>query len=134
MLALRAVVPVSQMLFGTDWPHLTTEEHVIGLRNCAVFDEAELQAHHREADEPESRRQLDQEGSPRRGMRRSDEHERREREKQVDEDPAQPGQRILHDAPGRTSLSRALLRAEADGTALTCEPPLARRSMTYRPS
>jgi len=44
MSALRAVVPVSQMLFGTDWPHLTTEEHVTGLRNCEVFDEAELQA------------------------------------------------------------------------------------------
>jgi predicted TIM-barrel fold metal-dependent hydrolase len=44
MLALRAVVLVSQMLFGTDWPHLTTEEHVTGLRNCGVFDEAELLA------------------------------------------------------------------------------------------
>jgi predicted TIM-barrel fold metal-dependent hydrolase len=35
---------VSQMLFGTDWPHLTTEEHVVGLQNCGVFDAAELKA------------------------------------------------------------------------------------------
>ena len=32
------------MLFGTDWPHLTTEEHVTGLQNCGVFDAAELKA------------------------------------------------------------------------------------------
>ena len=32
MAALKAVAPVSQMLFGTDWPHLTTEEHVTGLQ------------------------------------------------------------------------------------------------------
>ena len=44
MAALKAVAPVSQMLFGTDWPHLTTEEHVTGLQNCGVFDAAELQA------------------------------------------------------------------------------------------
>lgn len=44
MAALRAVVPVPQMLFGTDWPHLTTAEHVDGLRHCGVFDEAELAA------------------------------------------------------------------------------------------
>jgi predicted TIM-barrel fold metal-dependent hydrolase len=44
MAALKAVAPVSQMLFGTDWPHLTTEEHVTGLKNCGVFDAAELKA------------------------------------------------------------------------------------------
>jgi 6-methylsalicylate decarboxylase len=44
MAALKAVAPVSQMLFGTDWPHLTTEEHVTGLKNCGVFDAAELSA------------------------------------------------------------------------------------------
>ena len=44
MAALKAVAPVSQMLFGTDWPHLTTEEHVTGLKNCGVFNEAELKA------------------------------------------------------------------------------------------
>jgi predicted TIM-barrel fold metal-dependent hydrolase len=42
MASLRAVVPVSQILFGTDWPHLTTEEHVTGLRESGVFTEAEL--------------------------------------------------------------------------------------------
>ena len=44
MAALKAVAPVSQMLFGTDWPHLTTEEHVIGLQQSGVFDTAELKA------------------------------------------------------------------------------------------
>jgi predicted TIM-barrel fold metal-dependent hydrolase len=44
MSALKAVAPVSQMLFGTDWPHLTTEEHVTGLKDCGVFDAAELKA------------------------------------------------------------------------------------------
>jgi 6-methylsalicylate decarboxylase len=44
MAALKAVAPVSQMLFGTDWPHLTTEEHVTGLQNSGVFDAAELKA------------------------------------------------------------------------------------------
>ena len=42
MAALRAVAPMSQFLFGTDWPHQTTEEHVTGLKNCGVFNEAEL--------------------------------------------------------------------------------------------
>jgi predicted TIM-barrel fold metal-dependent hydrolase len=44
MASLKAVVPVSQILFGTDWPHLTTEEHVVGLRKSGVFNEAELKA------------------------------------------------------------------------------------------
>ena len=44
MAALRAVAPVSQMLFGTDWPHLTTGSMSAGLQNCGVFDEAELKA------------------------------------------------------------------------------------------
>ena len=44
MAALKAVAPVSQMLFGTDWPHLTTEEHVTGLQDCGVFDTTELKA------------------------------------------------------------------------------------------
>ena len=43
MAALRAVAPVSQLLFGTDWPHQTTEEHVTGLKNSGVFSAAELQ-------------------------------------------------------------------------------------------
>ena len=44
MASLKAVVPVSQILFGTDWPHLTTEEHVIGLQKSGVFNDSELQA------------------------------------------------------------------------------------------
>jgi predicted TIM-barrel fold metal-dependent hydrolase len=44
MSALKAVAPVSQILFGTDWPHLTTEEHVTGLVKSGVFDAAELKA------------------------------------------------------------------------------------------
>jgi predicted TIM-barrel fold metal-dependent hydrolase len=44
MAALRAVAPVSQLLFGTDWPHQTTEEHVTGLIKSGIFDEAELKA------------------------------------------------------------------------------------------
>jgi predicted TIM-barrel fold metal-dependent hydrolase len=44
MASLKAVVPVSQILFGTDWPHLTTEEHVSGLQKSGVFNEAELKA------------------------------------------------------------------------------------------
>jgi 6-methylsalicylate decarboxylase len=42
MASLKAVVPVSQILFGTDWPHLTTEEHVTGLQKSGVFTEAEF--------------------------------------------------------------------------------------------
>jgi len=44
MASLKAVVPVSQILFGTDWPHLTTEEHVVGLQKSGVFSDAELKA------------------------------------------------------------------------------------------
>ena len=44
MASLKAVVPVSQIMFGTDWPHLTTEEHVKGLQQSGVFNEAELRA------------------------------------------------------------------------------------------
>jgi 6-methylsalicylate decarboxylase len=42
--SLRAVVPVSQILFGTDWPYLTTEEHVQGLEKSGVFTPSELVA------------------------------------------------------------------------------------------
>jgi predicted TIM-barrel fold metal-dependent hydrolase len=42
MLALKAVVPVSRMLFGTDYPYLTAIEHVEGLKQCGVFDPREL--------------------------------------------------------------------------------------------
>jgi predicted TIM-barrel fold metal-dependent hydrolase len=42
--SLKAVVPVSQILFGTDWPYLTTEEHVQGLEKSGVFTQSELAA------------------------------------------------------------------------------------------
>ena len=44
MASLKAVVPVSQIVFGTDWPYLTTEEHVTGLEKSGVFSAQELEA------------------------------------------------------------------------------------------
>lgn len=44
MLGLKKLVPVSQIVFGTDFPFRTTEEHVKGLRDSGVFSAAELQA------------------------------------------------------------------------------------------
>ncbi len=44
MSALRKVVPVSQIVFGTDYPYRTQEEHVRGLQECGVFSPKELQA------------------------------------------------------------------------------------------
>jgi predicted TIM-barrel fold metal-dependent hydrolase len=43
MSALRAVVPVTQVLFGTDFPYRRAEEHVTGLAGCG-FTNAELLA------------------------------------------------------------------------------------------
>jgi 6-methylsalicylate decarboxylase len=40
---LRYVAPVSQILFGTDFPFRTADKHVKGLRECG-FTEGELQA------------------------------------------------------------------------------------------
>ena len=42
MSALRKVISVSQIVFGTDFPYRTAEEHVKGLQECGVFDAAEL--------------------------------------------------------------------------------------------
>jgi predicted TIM-barrel fold metal-dependent hydrolase len=42
--AARMVVPVSRFVFGTDYPYRTAAEHVEGLRDCGVFDAAELRA------------------------------------------------------------------------------------------
>jgi 6-methylsalicylate decarboxylase len=42
MTALREIVPVSRIVFGTDAPFRTSLEHVDGLKNCGVFNEAEL--------------------------------------------------------------------------------------------
>jgi len=42
MLALSAIVPVSQIVFGTDFPYRTSIDHVNALRDCGVFSEAQL--------------------------------------------------------------------------------------------
>jgi predicted TIM-barrel fold metal-dependent hydrolase len=44
MSALRKVVPMSQIVFGTDYPFRTSADHVKGLRECAVFSAAEIRA------------------------------------------------------------------------------------------
>jgi 6-methylsalicylate decarboxylase len=36
------VVPVSQVVFGTDYPYRTSLDHVNGLRTSGVFSEAEI--------------------------------------------------------------------------------------------
>jgi 6-methylsalicylate decarboxylase len=46
--ALKAVAPVSQILFGTDWPWLSSEHHVKGLKESGVFTADELRAIDRE--------------------------------------------------------------------------------------
>lgn len=44
MSALKKTVPVSQIVFGTDYPFRTSIEHVEGLKACGVFSAAELRA------------------------------------------------------------------------------------------
>jgi 6-methylsalicylate decarboxylase len=44
MSGLKQIVPVSQIVFGTDYPFRTALDHVEGLHRCGVFDAAELQA------------------------------------------------------------------------------------------
>ncbi len=43
MASTRKVVPVSQLLFGTDFPYRTSKEHALGLLQCG-FNETELRA------------------------------------------------------------------------------------------
>jgi predicted TIM-barrel fold metal-dependent hydrolase len=43
MSALTKVVPISQIVFGTDYPARTLAEHVKGLKECGVFGPKELQ-------------------------------------------------------------------------------------------
>ena len=42
MSALAAIIPVSQIVFGTDFPYRTSIDHVKGLRDSGVFTEAQL--------------------------------------------------------------------------------------------
>jgi predicted TIM-barrel fold metal-dependent hydrolase len=42
MSALSAIIPVSQIVFGTDFPYRTSIDHVRGLRESGVFTEAQL--------------------------------------------------------------------------------------------
>ena len=48
MSALRKVVPVSQIVFGTDYPFRTSLEHVENLKTCRIFNAAEIRAIERE--------------------------------------------------------------------------------------
>jgi predicted TIM-barrel fold metal-dependent hydrolase len=48
MSALRKVVPVSPIVFGTDYPFRTSIEHVKGLKESGVFSTQELRAIERE--------------------------------------------------------------------------------------
>ena len=42
MSALSAIIPVSQIVFGTDYPYRTSIDHVKGLRDAGVFTDAQL--------------------------------------------------------------------------------------------
>jgi predicted TIM-barrel fold metal-dependent hydrolase len=48
MRALRTLVPVSQIVFGTDFPFRTTAETAKGLTTCGVFNASELRTIDRE--------------------------------------------------------------------------------------
>jgi predicted TIM-barrel fold metal-dependent hydrolase len=42
MSALTAIIPTSQILFGTDFPYRTGIDHVKGLRAAGIFTDAQL--------------------------------------------------------------------------------------------
>jgi len=42
MSALTAIIPTSQIVFGTDFPYRTSIDHVRGLQDCGVFSAAQL--------------------------------------------------------------------------------------------
>ena len=42
MSALAAIIPVSRIVFGTDFPYRTSIDHVKGLREAGVFTDAQL--------------------------------------------------------------------------------------------
>ena len=48
MSALIKVVPLSQILFGTDYPARSFADHVKGLKECGLFGPKELQQIDRE--------------------------------------------------------------------------------------
>ena len=43
MSALSKLVPISQILFGTDFPYRTAVDQLKGLQECGVFSAADLQ-------------------------------------------------------------------------------------------
>jgi 6-methylsalicylate decarboxylase len=52
MSALSKVVPMSQIVFGSDYPFRTPLEHVTGLKNCGVFSAQDLKLIDRENAQP----------------------------------------------------------------------------------
>jgi predicted TIM-barrel fold metal-dependent hydrolase len=48
MSALTKVIPVSQIVFGTDFPFRTASEHVTGLKECGMFSPKDLERIDRE--------------------------------------------------------------------------------------
>jgi predicted TIM-barrel fold metal-dependent hydrolase len=44
MAALTKIVPLTQILFGSDYPYLSVKENVDGLTSCGVFDARQLAA------------------------------------------------------------------------------------------
>jgi Tat protein secretion system quality control protein TatD with DNase activity len=47
MTALKQIVPLSQILFETDYPYARVADEAKGLQECGVFDTNELRAVYR---------------------------------------------------------------------------------------